>query len=146
PHLRLSAESKLAQSAHEFPTLLVTNPSPDAARSRKLHSCGIEILPWTSDTDDRIELTSLMIELGRRHVVSLLVEGGGETHAAFLEARLANRLLWFVAPKVVGGREAPSAVGGIGVARMDDSIRVEDLRVRRFGPDFLLDGVPVWGR
>jgi diaminohydroxyphosphoribosylaminopyrimidine deaminase / 5-amino-6-(5-phosphoribosylamino)uracil reductase len=146
PHLRLPPNGQLARTARETPTLVVTRHGADPSRSKTLHTCGIEILPWHTDTDDRIELTSLMDELGRREIVSILVEGGATTHAAFLEARLANRLLWFVAPKVVGGREAPSAVGGNGIALMADAIGVDSLRIRRFGPDILLDGTPVWGR
>lgn len=145
-NLRLSPSSQLAATANVFPTLVVTSTHADGERARILQSCGIEILRWETDTDGRIELKSLLEELGRREVVSLLVEGGGETHAAFLAAELADRLLWFVAPKLAGGREAPSAVGGLGIARMEDAIRVESLRVHRLGPDLLLDGKPVWNR
>jgi diaminohydroxyphosphoribosylaminopyrimidine deaminase/5-amino-6-(5-phosphoribosylamino)uracil reductase len=144
--LRLPPSSQLAATANVFPTLIVTSTQADDDRARILQSCGIEILRWETDTDGRIELKPLLEELGRREVASLLVEGGGESHAAFLAAELADRLLWFVAPKLAGGREAPSAVGGLGIARMEDAIRVESLRVRRLGPDLLLDGKPVWNR
>lgn len=144
PHLRLPIESQIVQTASISPVIVVSGPNPDPSRVQILQSYQVEILPWQTDTHDRIELTTLLRELGRRNIISILVEGGGETHASFLEARLADRLLWFIAPKIVGGRQAPSTVGGTGVAKMDDAIRVESLRVRRFGPDLMLDGIPVW--
>jgi diaminohydroxyphosphoribosylaminopyrimidine deaminase/5-amino-6-(5-phosphoribosylamino)uracil reductase len=146
PWLRLSVESALAKSASHFPTIVICRKEADEDRAKNLYLCGIEILRWSADTDDRIELTSLLDELGKRGIVSILVEGGAETHAGFLESKLANRVMWFIAPKLVGGRQAPSTVGGHGIARMDDAIRVDALRVRRFGPDLLLDGKPVWER
>jgi diaminohydroxyphosphoribosylaminopyrimidine deaminase/5-amino-6-(5-phosphoribosylamino)uracil reductase len=74
--------------------------------------------------------------LGRENVTSLLVEGGGETNAAFLP--LARRVAFFYAPMVLGGRAAPTAVAGEGVANLAGKITLRAPRWRRLGPDLLL--------
>jgi diaminohydroxyphosphoribosylaminopyrimidine deaminase/5-amino-6-(5-phosphoribosylamino)uracil reductase len=73
-------------------------------------------------------------------VTSLLVEGGGEVNASFILQGLAQRVVFFYAPKIIGGREAPRGVAGHGVARVSDALRLEEVDWRRLGNDFLLTG------
>jgi diaminohydroxyphosphoribosylaminopyrimidine deaminase/5-amino-6-(5-phosphoribosylamino)uracil reductase len=86
----------------------------------------------------RIDLGALGAALVARGVRSLLVEGGGETHAAFLEAGCADRVAWFVAPKIAGGVRAVPSVAGRGVARIAEAVALSDLRVRRAGDGIVL--------
>ncbi|HVP66349.1 MAG TPA: bifunctional diaminohydroxyphosphoribosylaminopyrimidine deaminase/5-amino-6-(5-phosphoribosylamino)uracil reductase RibD [Anaeromyxobacteraceae bacterium] len=90
----------------------------------------------------KVDLGDLLRELARRNVTSLLVEGGGEVHRAFLAAGLVDRVLLFVAPKVVGGDGIPW-VGTPGVLRMADALALEDVDVRRVGGDILVSGRPA---
>jgi diaminohydroxyphosphoribosylaminopyrimidine deaminase / 5-amino-6-(5-phosphoribosylamino)uracil reductase len=85
-----------------------------------------------------IDLRWLMRKLGRENVTSLLVEGGGETNASFLAAGLAQRIAFFYAPMVLGGRSAAKAVAGEGVPRVRNGIPLRDAAWRRLGPDLLL--------
>ena len=84
-----------------------------------------------------------MALLAQRKIISALVEGGGALGASLLESRLVHKVLFFVAPKLVGGRDAPTPVEGIGVAQMADAIPLDALRVQRFGPDIALEGYIV---
>ena len=68
-------------------------------------------------------------------VTNLLVEGGGETHAQFFEQNVVNRIAFFYAPKILGGRAAAKAVGGTGLPR---GIKLADPEWTRFGPDQFL--------
>lgn len=88
--------------------------------------------------EKRISLPWLCRELGQRSITGVLVEGGGEVHAAFLSAGLAHRLAFFYAPKLIGGRTAPRAVGGTGVTSLAAAPRLRDLRWQKVGPDLLL--------
>ncbi len=85
-----------------------------------------------------IDLRWLARKLGHENVTSLLVEGGGETNAGFLTAKLAHRIAFFYAPMVLGGKAAPKAVGGEGVPRLRHGITLRDAAWRRLGPDLLL--------
>src|SRR6185436_7728393 len=86
----------------------------------------------------KIDLHWLLKKLGAEDVTSLLVEGGGEVNASFLLGGLANRIEFFYAPKVLGGRDAIPAVGGVGVAGLDEAFRLTDIEWRQLGPDLLL--------
>jgi diaminohydroxyphosphoribosylaminopyrimidine deaminase/5-amino-6-(5-phosphoribosylamino)uracil reductase len=85
-----------------------------------------------------LNLPWLLKKLGSERVTNLLVEGGGEVNAAFLLESLAHRVEFFYAPKVLGGRDAIPAVGGVGVAGLDEAIRLTDIEWRELGPDLLL--------
>jgi diaminohydroxyphosphoribosylaminopyrimidine deaminase/5-amino-6-(5-phosphoribosylamino)uracil reductase len=85
-----------------------------------------------------IDLRWLLKKIGQEEVTSLLVEGGGETNAAFLSAGLAGRIAFFYAPLVLGGRAAPKAVAGDGVARVGEAQLLHKARWRRVGGDVFL--------
>lgn len=88
----------------------------------------------------RVDLKSLFKELAKRGIVSVLVEGGGETIAEALNRKLAQELYWFVAPKIIGGRGAPASVGGSGIDSLKRSFAVRQMSVRRIGEDLLVHG------
>lgn len=88
--------------------------------------------------DSRINARWLLRKLGAENVTSLLVEGGGEVNASFLLGSLAQRVTFFFAPKILGGRDSKRAVAGEGVGRLGDIIELRDLEWRVMGPDLLL--------
>ena len=92
----------------------------------------------------RVPLRSLCRLLARRGLHSVLIEGGGELLAGALEERLVDRVMWFIAPKIIGGRHAPSSVGGEGVRRLKDVMRLDDTTVRWIGSDVLVEGRVVY--
>jgi diaminohydroxyphosphoribosylaminopyrimidine deaminase/5-amino-6-(5-phosphoribosylamino)uracil reductase len=93
-----------------------------------------------NDEEPRIDLRWLMKRLGAEEVTSLLVEGGGEVNASFLLGGLAQRVAFFYAPKILGGRDARKGVGGVGVQNVTEMIRLHEVEWRRLGPDLLLTG------
>lgn len=122
------------------PTALVaTTRRAPAALAEGLRAAGAEVIRLPSSRG-RVRIPALLEDLGKRGILSLLVEGGSEVAAQFLDGGHVDRLLWFVAPKIVGGAQAVPAVAGRGAARMDDALVLEDLVVRRIGGDLLLDG------
>ncbi len=91
----------------------------------------------------RVALPACLARLGRMGVSSLLVEGGSELNAAVLRAGLVNRVLLYVAPRLLGGQDAKGAFGGKAPSRLAEAIALADLRVRRVGEDYLFEGTPV---
>ena len=118
---------------------IVAHTRAGAAAARALAGPGVVALGCRSSRG-RVDLSDLLRRLAARGIVSLLAEGGGEVHAGLLEAGLVDRVMLFVAPVIVGGRNAVPVVGGAGVSRMTDAFRVEYGRVRRVGPDLLIQG------
>jgi len=85
-----------------------------------------------------IDLRWLLQRLGAENVTSLLVEGGGEVNASFLLGGYAQRVAFFYAPRILGGRNSRKTVAGNGIERLADVIRLRDVEWRRLGPDLLL--------
>lgn len=142
--LRIPPSARVLSVRSEAPTWLATTPlaAPErraAIRSlRRTGACPVEILEIPA-RDGRVDLGALLAELGRREITSVLLEGGAELNAAMLAAGAVQKVLGFVAPKLVGGREAPGPVGGSGVA-LPEAWRVEGLKVEKVGEDVLLTG------
>jgi diaminohydroxyphosphoribosylaminopyrimidine deaminase/5-amino-6-(5-phosphoribosylamino)uracil reductase len=83
-------------------------------------------------------MVHLMHELAARDITSVLIEGGGTTLASAFEAGVVDKVMFFVAPKIVGGRDAITAVEGEGRVRMDDAILLERMTAQPVGPDLLI--------
>ena len=90
--------------------------------------------------DGRVDIRAVLSELGRRQITSLLVEGGGTLLGALFDEGLVDRVVGFVAPVIVGGKDAPSPVSGTGVARIADAMRLTGVRMERFGYDVAFIG------
>lgn len=86
----------------------------------------------------QVDLRWLLNKLGSENVMSLLVEGGGETNARFLSGGLVNRVAFFYAPKILGGRDSRKAVGGDGVEKLADAIPLREVEWKKIGEDLLM--------
>ena len=86
----------------------------------------------------RIDLARLLKKLGSENVTSLLIEGGGEVNASFLSAGLAQRVAFFYAPKVLGGRDSRKGVAGEGARSVGEIIELHDIEWQKSGPDLFM--------
>lgn len=132
---QLRETSQLVASAKEWPVLLFVGPEADDSRLKEMEDQGVEIAK-TSDRD----LLPLLDELGKRGLQSLLVEGGAGIAGEFIDAGLVNKATFFIAPKIVGSVEAPSAVKGIGVELMRDAHTLKDVMISQRGDDIEVTG------
>lgn len=89
---------------------------------------------------NRVDLKKLLKRLAKKGIMHVLIEGGGETIASAINARLVDRLYLFIAPKIIGGRDAPTPVEGIGINRIFSALKVKDINVQRIGDDILVTG------
>ncbi len=86
----------------------------------------------------RINLRWVLKKLGGENVTSLLVEGGGEVNASFLLGGCAQRVAFFYAPKILGGRDSRKAVGGEGARSLNEILNLRDVEWRRMGEDLMM--------
>jgi diaminohydroxyphosphoribosylaminopyrimidine deaminase / 5-amino-6-(5-phosphoribosylamino)uracil reductase len=117
-------------------TIVVSKSAPKkrvAALAKRVH-----VLVAPTVKGRLLDLRWLLKKLGSENVTSLLVEGGGETNASFLFDRLAQRVAFFYAPKILGDRNARKAVVGEGVTRLSDAIQLREVEWKKVGEDLAM--------
>jgi diaminohydroxyphosphoribosylaminopyrimidine deaminase/5-amino-6-(5-phosphoribosylamino)uracil reductase len=103
----------------------------------------VEVLVVRENRQGRVSLAALLKELGSRGIQSILLEGGPTLNASAWKEKIVDRILLFVAPKVIGGRQTPGMMEGEGVGKVKNARRVEVLRVRRVGEDLMIEAKPL---
>ncbi|BBW95744.1 bifunctional diaminohydroxyphosphoribosylaminopyrimidine deaminase/5-amino-6-(5-phosphoribosylamino)uracil reductase RibD [Geobacillus icigianus] len=91
---------------------------------------------------DRVEVGAVLRLLGEQKVMSLFVEGGSRVHDSFLRAGAVNEVVAYIAPKLIGGQDAPTPIGGLGFPRLAEALELDIRRVERIGPDVKIAAVP----
>jgi diaminohydroxyphosphoribosylaminopyrimidine deaminase/5-amino-6-(5-phosphoribosylamino)uracil reductase len=118
-------------------TLIAVAEHAPAARVAALEAAGAGVLRLPA-RDGRVAPEALLDALFAREVRAVLLEGGGEVHAAFLDVGVVDRVTLFVAPLLLGGRAAPSVVGGAG-RELKAAIRLGPMSARPVGDDLLIE-------
>jgi len=135
---RIPLSSKLLQAPSS--AIVATCAMPEAIQ-QEIEAMGARVWRLPAE-DDRVSIPALLKRMADASLDSLLVEGGGEVAAAFLEAGAVDKVSFFYAPILVGGRDAVPAIGGTGVDRIADALRLERVTTRRLGEDLYLTGYP----
>jgi diaminohydroxyphosphoribosylaminopyrimidine deaminase/5-amino-6-(5-phosphoribosylamino)uracil reductase len=133
--LRVPARARLFRGEAGSCWVLCARSAP-ASRRRELERRGAVLIP-TPQRRGRLDLGWALEELARRGLTQVLVEGGGGLAASLLREDLVDELVWFVAPRLLGGDARP-AIGDLGLRRLAESRPLARLRVRRLGPDLEL--------
>jgi diaminohydroxyphosphoribosylaminopyrimidine deaminase/5-amino-6-(5-phosphoribosylamino)uracil reductase len=120
-------------------TLVATTDASSQAWRRQMGDAAAEVLVLPA-LAGRVDLGELLRHLAGRDILSLLVEGGGELLGSFFDLGLVDKVQAIVAPVIIGGKEAPTAVAGRGARRMADALRLRDVSVERLGEDVLVTG------
>jgi len=134
---RTPLEAKVVDDEYARLTTIVVSRSAPAKRVSEL-SKRTNVIVAPGNSRSGIDLRWLLRRLGSENVTSLLVEGGGEVNASFVLQGLAQRVAFFYAPKILGGRDSIRAVAGKGIMRLDHAIRLTSVEYRTLGPDLLL--------
>lgn len=134
-HGRLPLRSRIARSARDFPTMVVTSDRVARTRRLSLERLGCIILPLK-----RLTIGNVLRTIGNCGCQKVLIEGGGKVHASALEEKVVDEVMIFIAPKIVGGEKATTPVEGMGISHMEKSFRLSEMTVERFGEDILVRG------
>ncbi len=121
--------------------IILSGRSKIPSKARILNSKGGGvIIVTTKEKSRRVDIRPLLKELAKREITSVLIEGGGETIASAFEAGVVDKVYFFIAPKVIGGREAPTSVEGKGVEKAGKAVRIEKTSFHKIGDDLLIEG------
>ena len=88
----------------------------------------------------QVDLPLLMAKLGEMGITSVMIEGGSEISGSVFREKLVDKVIYFLAPKIIGGKNAPSPVGGRGVDQLKDFIQIKNMSVARLGDDLVVEG------
>jgi diaminohydroxyphosphoribosylaminopyrimidine deaminase/5-amino-6-(5-phosphoribosylamino)uracil reductase len=124
-HARLPEDSTLVRTAREVPTLIAVGRDADPARVANLEGRGCEVLPLATE-NEQVDLQALLTELGRRRFTNLLVEGGGAVLGSFRDHAAFDEVHVFLAPRLAGGKNAPTPMAGQGVERISQALELTE--------------------
>jgi len=139
-HLKIPWQSQIVRTARQVPTLIATTQAASPSKMARLKHAQLEILVVKDDGEGRVSLKGLMKALAGRGIVSMLLEGGPTLNASALQEGVVDRVLFFFAPKVIGGQKAPGIIGGEGILRIKDAEPLRILKIKRMGADVIMEG------
>ena len=134
--LRIALDSTLVKTAKDAPAIVFSG-SDDTEKIKKLENEAVEVVRLNARN-----LAHVLNELKTRALQSVLVEGGTEVAGAFCDAKLVDKLTFIVAPIVIGGKEAPVAIGGNGADYLENALHLRNLEVSKHGEDYEFTGYP----
>lgn len=140
--LRLPLDSTLATTADESPTIVFTNNIDPEAVCR-LQDQGVQVIPIEGGARN---VAGVLDELRKLEIQSVLIEGGTEVAGAAIEAGIVDKVTFIVSPIILGGHDAPVAIGGKGADTLADAFRLRDIEITLHGEDIEITGYPAVSR
>ncbi|MBM4327701.1 MAG: bifunctional diaminohydroxyphosphoribosylaminopyrimidine deaminase/5-amino-6-(5-phosphoribosylamino)uracil reductase RibD [Deltaproteobacteria bacterium] len=137
-NLRTPPDAAVFNPASDAGVIIACRKDAPAENAILLEERGAQIVRTRGR--DRVDIADLMHTLYRRGISSVLVEGGASLAWSVLEAKVTDRCLFYYAPIIIGGADAPAGVGGKGVRRLPEAPRMEKAQISRVGPDILVSG------
>jgi diaminohydroxyphosphoribosylaminopyrimidine deaminase/5-amino-6-(5-phosphoribosylamino)uracil reductase len=138
-HLRTPLDSKVVTDG-KAPTWIITGSTPDLEKVAILE--GQEDVRVFTLPMEKVEVNTLLSLLGENGITSLFVEGGATVNGSFMKNNAIQQVITYIAPKLIGGKEAPTVIGGEGFAIMDEVMELEIKEVSQIGPDLKIISTP----
>lgn len=138
-HCRTPTKAKIFNPESHAKVIVATTEFASKVKIEELESAGADVL--ILDTNDkRVCLTSLMNRLMELGITSVLIEGGSEIYSSALDAGIVDKIMFFIAPKLIGGQSAPGIIGGNGIKNLSEAIDIYNWEITKIGKDFLVEG------
>ena len=136
--LRLPLSSQLLRASDLNDIIVFCSEERDEQREGALRKMGVNVI-LAPASSGRISFDFVLEELGRRQIISLLVEGGAEVNSEALQSRCVDKVLLYVAPKILGGLSSLPAFGGMGFSELEQSVSLRFASVETIGPDLMIE-------
>lgn len=120
-------------------TIIATTAKASREKIRVIEDSGNRVL-IIKEKDGRVDIANLIKELGRFEIISLMIEGGSSISASAISEGIVDKILFFIAPMIIGGVDAVPSVGGKSPHLPEDAVKIKHLQARWFGEDILLEG------
>jgi diaminohydroxyphosphoribosylaminopyrimidine deaminase/5-amino-6-(5-phosphoribosylamino)uracil reductase len=138
-HLSIAPNARVLQLSSTADTILVTGKGVAGRKKTEIEKTGARVIE-SAVKNNRIDLSPLMDQLGALEISSLLIEGGSRVLASAFKAGIVDKVLFFYAPKILGGDDGVPICSGPGAELMSQSLAVKDIAIHRFDDDVLIEG------
>jgi diaminohydroxyphosphoribosylaminopyrimidine deaminase/5-amino-6-(5-phosphoribosylamino)uracil reductase len=138
-HLRIPLHANVLKHQGTAKTIIATTRGANLEKRTILMDMGVDVMLIDEDSRHRIDMNSLLTELGKKEISSVLVEGGAAVITTILRQELADRAVIIIAPKIVG--KGIEAVGDMGIERIDNALALSVKRIIRKGDDLIIDAL-----
>jgi diaminohydroxyphosphoribosylaminopyrimidine deaminase/5-amino-6-(5-phosphoribosylamino)uracil reductase len=139
PHLKIPLTARLVRSIQEAPTLVLTQPRKTEKKIEQLQQSGVWVERLRAKKG-HFDWKEILQMLGRMGVTSLLIEGGGQVNGQVLREGVVDKVLFYIAPRLLCGNDAKTVAAGRAVASLADAVRLYDLQVAHVGDDLRVEG------
>lgn len=137
PLLEINPGANIIKTSRETLTIVFTSLRSSQDKKEKLESLGVQVYRL-EDINGKLRLSIAMKMLAEMGIASILLEGGGGMNFEMLRQGFVNKVLFVIAPKLFGGRDAKTSVEGIGFAEVSEAVRVKDIRIKKIDTDVML--------
>lgn len=135
---KIPLNAKVLNLDSKAKTIIATTEKADKQRLKCIVDKGADVI-ITPLKNNRVDLSYLMQQLGQRAIDSVLIEGGGALNFSALEEGIVDKVISFIAPKIIGGAASKTPVGGEGIIHMKNAIVLSNLQVSRFQEDIMIE-------
>ena len=143
--LRIPLDAKVVTDSEAETWIYTTTAADQTEKILALEKRGVRVIPLpVEDGEQGVPIHKLLTHLGSQKISSLLVEGGARVNASFLKEMAVDKIVSYIAPKLVGGERAPTPIGGFGVQEMDQAVHLTRMTYRQVGEDLCIEGYPKW--
>lgn len=139
----LTPLSKVFCGADQTAVILATTSRLAKEQRLAFTDCGVNVVCMETP-QGRVDLLALLSYLGQQDIDSIMLEGGGRLNESFLRLGLIDKIMLFIAPKIIGGCNAVSCFYGDGIETMAQAVSISNMTVKACGSDFLIEGYPVY--
>lgn len=121
-------------------TIIATTDKADKDKILKLQAQNVDVIVVDKDENDKVDIEKLLNILGQQNICSILVEGGATLSGSFVAKKLVDKVYFFIAPKIIGGKEAKTPVAGTGILNLQEALALKDIQVEKLDEDILIIG------
>ena len=121
-------------------TIIATTDKADKDKILKLQAQDVDVIVVDKDENDKVDIEKLLDILGQQNICSILVEGGATLSRSFVAKKLVDKVYFFIAPKIIGGKEAKTPVAGTGILNLQEALTLKDIQIEKLEEDILIIG------
>ena len=121
-------------------TIVATTDKANKDKILKLQAQDVDVIVVDKDENDKVDIEKLLDILGQQNICSILVEGGATLSGSFVAKKLVDKVYFFIAPKIIGGKEAKTPVAGTGILNLQEALALKDIQIEKLEEDVLIIG------